>query len=187
MSCLLTEFVPSCDSAAAGGLFDVYIAKLDDVDTATVAANVVTAIAMIATKKFYKLKFRPQTALFTETFEAADANAAGFWAQNLSGTLSAHTPESRAFLDGLTQCTCGLVVVHVEDGDSGNGYQWVWGLRKGVNGVTIPILGDYVRVTNAVNNSGTLLADPNTATVTISGNATAAANKTTQDMSLLIV
>jgi hypothetical protein len=187
MSCIVDEFLRSCEADnAVGGVFKIWIAKQSDVDTAAVTLGVVTAMTMLGAGVFYEMQFRPQSGGFTEVYTGADTGGKGFWLQTLTGTLSAHTPESRAFLDGLTQCNCGLVVVHTEDGNSGAGYQWVWGLRKGVNDVTIPILGDNLRVTAATNSSGVALADPNTAVVTFTSNATAQANQTTQDMSTLV-
>jgi len=180
-TCLVEEFLRDCESDnASGGVFNyVYVAKLSDVASVAMTGNVVTAITMNALAVFYRIGFRPERSNFTEELNDRSTTNSISWTQRLLVELSAHSPETRDFIEGLAACACGLVVVHQEDKD-----QWIWGLGDLVTGD--PVRGSYVKVVAGSNNSGTALTDESTSTITLGAQVNRQAMKCTEDMSTLI-
>jgi hypothetical protein len=88
MPCVLTSgfTIPDCLDGV-GGISLLRVAKLQDVATITEAAGVVTAITMVATKKFWKYELKKETTSVTETENVSDENGSTFYEQSVDTML----------------------------------------------------------------------------------------------------
>lgn len=182
MSCLISTFDPACDASnVVGGLFGkLYIAKREDIATAPVVSNVVTAMTMVGAAVFYEFVFVPQKGSQDEEATRSESDAM-FYTANLKGTLSANTAEARDFVEGLADCTCGLVWVYKD----GKGVQYITGLRE-EGAITGVGLGDNAKISAASFKTGDAMTSANTSEVTFTSLCTKLALRTTVNMTTLV-
>jgi hypothetical protein len=121
MGCLTQNYSNNCAVKTIGGLRTVYIASKTDVTGVTGGnGSPVTAVTMDGSTTFYKFEFRRDEASFEETSQAN-----GSVTQTLNFNVRGRSQDLRNRIQELIDCTCGLVIIHVENtGDS-----WIWGFE----------------------------------------------------------
>ena len=130
-------------SSNLGGIKEVYLANFDDVDTVTVTSNVVSAITMVSSKKFYAYNFNPNTSNFTTTIQANRENGSLYMETVLSLVFAKQDATKRLEVNALAQA--GLMAIVVDS----NGTAWLFGKDE-------PLM-----LTSGTAESGTAKADRN--------------------------
>lgn len=102
--------------ANVGGIKAVYMANFEDVDTVTVTTNVVTAITMVASKKFYAYYFNPNTSNFTTNINANRENGSLFFETVLSLVFPKQDATKRIEVNALAQA--GLMAIVQDNNDN---------------------------------------------------------------------
>ena len=102
--------------ANMGGIKAVYMANFEDVDTVTITANVVTAITMVSTKKFYAYYFNPNTSSFTTTMQANRENGTLYFETVLSLVFPKQDATKRVEVNALAQA--GLMAIVQDSNDN---------------------------------------------------------------------
>ena len=113
-------------SSNMGGIKNVYIANLADVDTVTVTSGVVTAITMLSSKKFYKYAFAPFTSSLTSNWNVSPENGTKYVESTLTMVFNKMDATKRLEIVALAQSE---LVVIVEDN---NGTMFYLGYEEGV-------------------------------------------------------
>lgn len=101
--------------ANMGGIKAVYMANFEDVDTVTISTNVVTAITMVSSKKFYAYYFNPNTSSFTTTMQANRENGTLYFETVLSLVFPKQDATKRVEVNALAQA--GLMAI-VQDSNN---------------------------------------------------------------------
>jgi hypothetical protein len=157
-NCLTAGYSIDCtQGGCSGGLQNIFIAQVDDIDTITYGANgEITGITMQATKVFYEFDFQDGTAQYTESLTVTNCNIAV--EQSLTWVVPCRNDTLRQRIEELANCCCGQVVIFTEM----TGTQWAFGdlerrrARLGTNEA----------------DSGTALADQNQETITMTASTT---------------
>lgn len=102
--------------ANVGGIKAVYMANFEDVDTVTVTSNVVSAITMAASKKFYAYYFNPNTSNFTTNINANRENGSLFFETVLSLVFPKQDATKRIEVNALAQA--GLMAIVQDNNDN---------------------------------------------------------------------
>lgn len=102
--------------ANMGGIKAVYMANFEDVDTVTISTNVVTAITMVSSKKFYAYYFNPNTSSFTTTMQANRENGTLYFETVLSLVFPKQDATKRAEVNALAQA--GLMAIVQDSNDN---------------------------------------------------------------------
>lgn len=102
--------------ANVGGIKAVYMANFEDVDTVTVTANVVSAITMVSSKKFYAYYFNPNTSNFTTNINANRENGSLFFETVLSLVFPKQDATKRIEVNALAQA--GLMAIVQDNNDN---------------------------------------------------------------------
>lgn len=105
MACNLTQgFTLDCRDAV-GGIKTIYVARLSDVVSTTLASGsgLVTAITMASGSDFYEYQMRKQTGNYTETITTSDENGTLFFAQEVTIQLPRTSVQKRNELFLLAQ------------------------------------------------------------------------------------
>lgn len=113
-------------SSNMGGIKNVYIANLADVDSVTVTSGVVTAITMLSSKKFYKYAFAPFTSSLTSNWNVSPVNGTKYVESTLTMVFNKMDATKRLEIVALAQSE---LVVIVEDN---NGTMFYLGYEEGV-------------------------------------------------------
>ena len=113
-------------SSNMGGIKNVYIANLADVDSVTVTSGVVTAITMLSSKKFYKYVFAPFTSSLTSNWNVSPENGTKYVESTLTMVFNKMDATKRLEIVALAQSE---LVVIVEDN---NGTMFYLGYEEGV-------------------------------------------------------
>ena len=150
MACSTVLTGIALDCANAGGIKKVYIAPIADVSSVTVAAGAVSAITMIATKKFKEYSFRKNTASLTKTATKDDAAGTSFVTSEVALRFAKMDNAKRTEMQALLT---GNVYVIVLDN---NGEYWFLGYDS------------YCSASAATGESGTSLGDANQYTINLS-------------------
>lgn len=117
MPCTQTLAGIARDCAAnVGGIKAVYMANFEDVDTVTVTSNVVSAITMVASKKFYAYYFNPQTSNFVTNAQANRENGTLFFETVLSLVFPKQDAAKRLEVNALAQA--GLMAIVQDNNDN---------------------------------------------------------------------
>lgn len=150
MACSTVLTGIALDCANAGGIKKVYIAPIADVSSVTVSAGAVSAITMIATKKFKEYSFRKNTASLTKTATKDDAAGTSFVTSEVALRFAKMDNAKRTEMQALLT---GNVYVIVLDN---NGEYWFLGYDS------------YCSASAATGESGTSLGDANQYTINLS-------------------
>lgn len=150
MACSTVLTGIALDCANAGGIKKVYIAPIADVSAVTVTAGAVSAITMIATKKFKEYSFRKNTASLTKTATKDDAAGTSFVTSEVALRFAKMDNAKRTEMQALLT---GNVYVIVLDN---NGEYWFLGYDS------------YCSASAATGESGTSLGDANQYTINLS-------------------
>jgi hypothetical protein len=144
----------SCAKSCAGGVKRIWIANFDDVDTITFdGSEQITAITMLATKKFYEVQLKRNSKSFTEQFNVSEDGCNNSLTQTFTGNGQCRDQDTRQFLvEAAKQSCCGIIVCHEEN----NGQVVVWGFFEDLNAR----LGGGTQIT-----TGTNLTDPSQITL----------------------
>lgn len=122
MACIQTLSGLARDCAnSIGGVKKVWIANFDDVDTLTIASDIITAIAMVSSAKFKEYNFRPQTAEVVSTPQFNSENGAAYIQSVLTMQFAKQDTTKRLEMNALA---LGDLVVIYEDN---NGKKWYLG------------------------------------------------------------
>jgi len=151
-------------SSNMGGIKKVYIANAADVTSVTLTSNVVTAITMASTKKFYEYAFALGTSSLTSNWQVNAENGTKFVESDLLMVFNKADSTKRLEIMALAQAE---MVVVVEDN---NGTQWYLGyfepvLLNGGDLQTGTARGDRNGITVTLRESSPELPLPCTATV----------------------
>ena len=156
MSCNQTITGISVDcSSNMGGIKRVLIANAADVTAITLSSDVITAITMAASKKFYEFYFRPNTSSMTSTWQVNNENGTNYVQTLVQMIFNRLDTTKRASIMALAQAD---LVAIVEDM---NGVFWYLGY-------------DYPLLINAGDaTSGTARSDRNGYSITLEDNSIA--------------
>lgn len=113
-------------SSNMGGIKNVYIANLADVDSVTVTSGVITAVTMLSSKKFYKYAFAPFTSSLTSNWNVSPENGTKYVESTLTMVFNKMDATKRLEIVALAQSE---LVVIVEDN---NGTMFYLGYEEGV-------------------------------------------------------
>jgi hypothetical protein len=122
----------SCAKSCAGGVKRIWIANFDDVASVTIDPldGSITAITMVATKKFYEVQLKRNSKAFTEQFNVSEDGCNNSLTQTLVGNGQCRDQDTRNFLIEVSkQSCCGIIAVHEEN----NGEVVVWGFLDDLN------------------------------------------------------
>lgn len=109
------------DCGNVGGLKALYIADVLDATGVTVTSSEVTAIAMVATKKFKKFDFRKGNANFVSTSNRSDANGTVFVDTVITANFNRMETAKRTEMVALTKGNTYVIAL------DNNGTYWFIG------------------------------------------------------------
>lgn len=163
MSCELTTGYTKPACASNGGTKAVVAYNLENRDTYTVAAAVVTAMAMKSSKTAYRITPDMASIDFTETATRSRENNSLFYEAKCSIILKDDTVETRALIDLLAKGFLGIIQekengknIHygIENGMTLETGEIVSGLNfEDLNGVTINLTGKEVAIAPSIDDS----------------------------------
>ena len=136
-----------------GGIRAVYIAKYEDVSAVTVENEIITAISMSGTSKFYKYTFRKETGNMESTLTVNEQAGTNYVTTNINLVFSKMETKKRTEIAALSK---GQLAVIVEDM---NGYLWMVGRPE----------DEYVSASAGTANTGTAKGDQNSYNLTLTG------------------
>ncbi len=141
MACLPVVFNGvALDCGNVGGIKTLYIADVLDVQSVVITAGAVSAITMVATKKFKKFEFRKGNANFVATSSRDDSAGTAFVTTVTNASFNHMETAKRIEMQGLA--TANTYVIAVDH----NGKNWFIGEGSynggGVNGQTGSNMGD---------------------------------------------
>ncbi len=105
-------------SSNMGGIKNVYIANLADVDSVTVTSGVVTAITMKSSKKFYQYVFSPGTSSLASNWQVNAENGTKYVESDLLMVFNRMDSTKRLEIMALAQTEMAIVV------EDNNGTMW---------------------------------------------------------------
>lgn len=152
MSCALTQdYSFGCD-VGAGGLKELYLIELENIDTITESSGTVTAITKLSGKIFRKYQLVQDTATAEETLTGNLQNGTLYYAQKATLVINKQNVAMRNEI--LLLAKNRLVIVTVDNNDTYRLYGWDQGLRLNEGSAA----------------TGTAWGDRNGYTLTFSGN-----------------
>lgn len=143
----------TCDNNT-GGIKKIYIAELENLSSVTHGSpyDTITAIAMVATKKFYEFVFNKNTSTFTEVTSGDQAVGSEVCTQTITLVLNRREQSKRDVLLKLGKFK-DLAVIVLDTNDK----YWLLGETEGVN------------MTENNSENGTVKTDRNGYTITFVG------------------
>lgn len=151
MSCALTSgFTLDCRESM-GGIKEVYLIPLNDVNSYATASGVVTGITKASGKRFYKFQQLQQTATATDTPTGSDENGTIFYAQSVTLFFPKMQASTRNLVKVLGANRCIAVTI------DRNGVAMMYGAELGLSTNT------------GEGGPGTAYGDRNGYSVTLSG------------------
>lgn len=130
MGCLtMTDYPLGCEKET-GGVIEVYLAELLDVESITETAGEVTAITMASGTQFYTYKVIRENSDWTEAYAGVRENRTNAWTQTLRFNLHTFDAPTKLQVDNLSN---GIFVAIVKEE---NGYHLlgkVTGLEMSTN------------------------------------------------------
>lgn len=152
MSCALTQdYSFGCD-VGAGGLKELYLIELENIDSITESSGTVTAITKLSGKIFRKYQLVQDTATAEETLTGNLQNGTLYYAQKATVVINKQNVAMRNEI--LLLAKNRLVIVTVDNNDTYRLYGWDQGLRLNEGSAA----------------TGTAWGDRNGYTLTFSGN-----------------
>lgn len=151
MACDLTQGYNLDCRNNYGGLKETYVIQLENIDTITITAGVITAISKVTAKVFFKYKLIAHTGESEDTYTSNAESGTSSVKQSIKFPISKMTTAVRNELILLGQNR--LVWVAVDN----NGKGWLYGYEFGMI------------MTNAAAKSGKALADKNGYDLTFEG------------------
>jgi hypothetical protein len=152
MSCALTQdYSFGCD-VGAGGLKELYLIELENVDSVTESSGTVSAITKVSGKIFRKYQLVQDTATAEETLTGNLQNGTLYYAQRVTVVINKQNVAMRNEI--LLLAKNRLAVVTVDNNDTYRLYGWDQGLRLNEGSAA----------------TGTAWGDRNGYTLTFSGN-----------------
>lgn len=152
---------PAC--ASNGGTKSVVVYNTENKDTATVSANVVSALSLVSTKTGFRISPDMASIDFTETPTRSRENNSIFFASTCAITLKDDTQATRDLVDLISR---GFITVIQE---KENGKNLVYGLENGMtvetssittgmnyedlNGVVINLVGKETSIAPSIDNT----------------------------------
>lgn len=131
--CELTAGYTKSTCASYGGTKSVVVYNTENLDTATVASNVVSALSLTSPSVGFRVSPDMASIDFTETPTRSRENNSIFYASTCAITIKEDSQESRDFIDLIMR---GFVTVIQE---KENGKNLVYGLYNGMVGDTTAI------------------------------------------------
>lgn len=152
MSCALTQdYSFGCD-VGSGGLKELYLIELENIDTITESSGTLTAITKVSGKIFRKYQLVQDTATAEETITGNLQNGTLYYAQKVTLVINKQNVAVRNEI--LLLAKNRLAIVTVDNNDTYRLYGWDQG----------------VRLNEGVAATGTAWGDRNGYTLTFSGN-----------------
>lgn len=161
--CIDSDYLQQCGINAAGGSERLWVADRNAVLGVTLDTNeIVTAISMAPAVPgpegfFYEVEGWEDTTQFIETM--VGESPLQTWEQTISTIFRGRNQGLRNFIQRLKECSCGVVVIHLE----ASGKRWIWGLNS-QQGVGV---GYSAKLSANEGNSGATFQDPNQETITL--------------------
>jgi len=152
MACALTQNYTLDCKDSVGGLKEVYLVALEDIDTYTETAGVISAITMDSGKHFWKYDLIKESSNFAEAINTNVQNGTVFYATTLEIILNKLQVNTRNEILLLAK---NRLVAIVKDN---NGNSWLLGKENGLD------------ITGGGSASGTAFGDRNGYTITLTGN-----------------
>ncbi len=163
-TCSLVGWDETCDTdGSIAGIDTIWFASKSDIASLTITSGILTAITMVSTKVFYKWKFEPDTAFFSQPKTIVKR------APFIKHTLQFTNPKIKTTLlqaiNALDACAiCGLVAI-VKDN---NGKFWLAGVKV-FSGGTYSITGIYPAASDGAVTGADAEADSNQITTAFEG------------------
>lgn len=127
MACALTQgYVTDCKDSA-GGILELKITEVASVDSFTVTAGVITAVANATGAQWWKYKPAKDTAYGKATPNVNVQNGSKFFQQEVSMAINKMQTNMRLELDKMAQ---NVVYIAVADQ---NGKYWLYGKQNGLD------------------------------------------------------
>jgi len=143
MPCNLTQSYTLGCRDSRGGIKEVLMVEQESVSTITASAGVITAITMVATKKFFKYAQEIENANFQQVITASDANFTVYYEQDLNIVVNSPSATMWNEMKLLSQNKLAIIIL------DNNGKYWYMGQ---VNGS---------RLQNSTGGTGTAFGDRN--------------------------
>ena len=162
-----------CAVAGTGGVRRVALADRADIASVTVdpVSKAITAITMVATKRFWQFDYTEEGVKFTEN--GSRANNSQLVEQMLDARYLGHTQTDRNHLEALNDSSnCGMVCIHEEE----TGEVFLWGLNPKSPTVTNKYTVKFEKSERTTNEK---FDEANQGTVTLKSRTTAYATKFT--------
>lgn len=127
MPCELTQSMPLDCKDSVGGAKEVLFIEHANVESATIAAGVVTAMVIADGKQFRQYKMPKESAFFTDTLNASVPNGTQFYQQELTIVINKMRTNVRNELMLLAQNMLMAIVL------DNNGTYWLLGYNNGLD------------------------------------------------------
>jgi len=151
MACELVQGDEILCRDSTGGVREAYIAKFDNVISATATSGQVSTIAMAGGTKFYTYQLEKENGVYTNNMTGSVENGTTFWESLLTFTMKKMSASQKNALQNLSQSR--LMVIVKDNNDK----YWIMGRTRGADALDIQ------------GTSGQAFGDLNGATVNISG------------------
>lgn len=127
MTCALTQGYTIDCRDSVGGIKEVYITELANIETApTDTMGVISTIDMVTGKQFWKYQLIKETGTASEKIQTNEANGTIFYEQDLSFPIRKLQASTRNELKLLAQNTLAIIVL------DRNGKYWLMGRSNGM-------------------------------------------------------
>lgn len=110
-------FTKDCTQPRVGGVKEIHLANVDEVDSFTGAAGDYTAVTMVATNVFYKFEFEQDVAEYRENGEGV--RGAKQVTHEVEFVLPGLTTAQRNSIQEIMDSSCGIIaIVTLANGES---------------------------------------------------------------------
>lgn len=158
-NCVIIEGISLDCKGVAGGIDTIYLAEFENVSSITASSGIVSGITMVAGKKFFEYKVRPENATFTQEQTFSKENQSYFSAQTLTFDIFKMSAKNRNIIKLLVQNRILAIVKSTE------GTYWLLGETRGMD------------VTTVSESTGKAMGDKNGYSLTLTGKEPLPANK----------
>lgn len=130
-NCVIIEGISLDCKGVAGGIDTIYLAEFENVSSITASSGIVSGITMVAGKKFFEYKVRPENATFTQEQAFSKENQSYFSAQTLTFDIFKMSAKNRNIIKLLVQNRLLAIVKSTE------GTYWLLGETRGMDVTTV--------------------------------------------------
>ena len=130
-NCVIIEGISLDCKGVAGGIDTIYLAEFENVSSITASSGIVSGITMVAGKKFFEYKVRPENSTFTQEQTFSKENQSYFSAQTLTFDIFKMSAKNRNIIKLLVQNRILAIVKSTE------GTYWLLGETRGMDVTTV--------------------------------------------------